>query len=261
MFIAKVQGGLGNQLFQWALVKHLSIKYNAPAYLDLSYFSHQTENTHRQFSLSKFPSIKYCSEIKVGDRPRQLQVVKDDFTFRDFIYNENFNYYFDGYWQCSKYFNESEQIIRDELRPSTQAEKRFMEVTVGKSKVVSLHIRRTDYLNYIHIHPLLPISYYEEALSLLPSYDCLMVFSDDIDWCKKNLSFNNMTFVEGQDEIEDLWMMSLCKYNVIANSSFSWWAAWLNSNAERKVVAPKLWFGPACGLSSDNIIPDDWLKV
>jgi hypothetical protein len=87
------------------------------------------------------------------------------------------------------------------------------------------------------------------------------VFSDDINWCKQNLSFPKMQFVEGQDNIEDLWFMSLCSNNIIANSSFSWWGAWLNNNPEKKVIAPKNWFGQYANINSSDIVPETWILL
>ena len=124
---------------------------------------------------------------------------------------------------------------------------------------VSLHVRRTDYVNLQNYHPIAAIQYYKDALDLI-EHDKVVVFSDDINWCKKNFKFNNMVFIEGNSNIEDLYLMSMCNNNVIANSSFSWWAAWLNKNEYKKIVAPKVWFGPAAP-SDKDIIPDTWIKI
>ena len=103
--------------------------------------------------------------------------------------------------------------------------------------------------------------YYKNALDIIGGYENLYVFSDDINWCKTNLKFKNMVFVEGNDDVEDLWLMSLCDHNIIANSSFSWWGAWLNINPNKKVISPKRWFGEQTNLSSDDIIPVSWTKI
>ena len=85
-----------------------------------------------------------------------------------------------------------------------------------------------------------------------------MVFSDDLDWCKETFLGNRFTFISGNRDYQDLFLMSMCKNNIIANSSFSWWGAWLNTNLNKKVIAPKKWFGPQLSLSSDDIYPNTW---
>jgi hypothetical protein len=261
MLIAKLEGGLGNQLFQWARVRHLSLKHNAPAFLDLSYFELPRESTPRNFSLDKFPFINYHTEIKLAGPSKPLETIADDFIFKEFNYQDNLNYYFDGYWQNEKYFKGSSDIIRRELAAPDEVVFRWKEIIGSCRQPVSLHVRRTDYLQFAHIHPPLPVNYYENALGLVSGYDSIIVFSDDIDWCKNNLPFSDMIFAEGQSDVEDLWMMSFCKHNIIANSSFSWWGAWLNSNANKTVIAPKAWFGPSSVLSAAEIVPTSWLTI
>jgi hypothetical protein len=100
-------------------------------------------------------------------------------------------------------------------------------------------------------------SSYKDALDIIGYYDKLYILSDDIDWCKENLKFDNMVFVQNDSDVEDLWTMSLCKHNIIANSSFSWWGAWLNSNPDKIVVAPSKWFGTNLNLPIDDLLPKD----
>jgi Glycosyl transferase family 11 len=105
------------------------------------------------------------------------------------------------------------------------------------------------------------IKYYEDAIDIIGDYEYLLVFSDDIKWCRENLKFNNMIFMETLTDIEDMWIMSLCKNNIIVNSSFSWWGAWLNKNKNKKVIAPSNWFGPRANINSSDIIPEKWIKI
>ena len=124
-----------------------------------------------------------------------------------------------------------------------------------------MHIRRTDYVTSNGYHPVQSIEYYKNALDIIGGYESLYVFSDDINWCKSNLRFKDMTFVQNSEDIDDLWMMSLCKNNIIANSSFSWWGAWLNDNPNKKIISPKMWFGEQTNLNSDDISPISWVKI
>lgn len=152
----------------------------------------------------------------------------------------------DYYVQDEKYFKRYENEIRamfsSDIYPIDQ---------------VSIHVRRGDYVNHPFYVDLTKTSYYEDAMDLFPDAEFL-VFSDDIEWCKEQPIFQGCEFSEGKSEVDDLNLMASCKHNIIANSSFSWWAAWLNPNPNKKVVAPKAWH-------PDGIIrtvcPKEWTKV
>ena len=134
--------------------------------------------------------------------------------------------------------------------------------SLGCEKVISLHIRRTDHLTKPTYHPVLPLTYYEEALSKFPTvYDScdvpVLVFSDDPQWCNEQEFFSGDRFLisEGGDNITDMCLMSLCQYQIMANSTFSWWGAWLSNS--KHVIGPKLWFGPD-GEDPRDIYVDRW---
>jgi hypothetical protein len=118
----------------------------------------------------------------------------------------------------------------------------------------SLHVRRGDYLKYPNIHPTCDVSYYEKSISLVDSEN-ILIFSDDINWCKNNLLIKNKNifFIEGNQDYIDLWLMSLCKNNIMANSTFSWWGAWLNKNKNKLVIGPKKWFGESLHHNTDDL--------
>jgi len=127
---------------------------------------------------------------------------------------------------------------------------------------VSIHVRRGDYTNLQHIHPLQSIEYYENAYNIIDDKSInVLVFSDDIEWCKNNIKFENITYIEGETNIVDMYIMSLCTHNIIANSSFSWWGAWLNNNKNKKVIAPINWFGSQSNLYTGDIIPKKWIII
>lgn len=258
MIITKLQGGLANQLFQWAFGKSLSEKYNRPLYLDLNFYNNQVGVTKREFSLNKFPNLKYNADIPNINSP--VIRLSDDFIFREYNILDNYTYYLDGYWQSEKYFKNIESTIRQELSPDDVTKERLSKF-IGDGNSVSMHIRRTDYVTSNGFHPVQTISYYEKALDIIREYDSLFVFSDDIEWCKSNLKFNNIVFVEGFSDVEDMWLQSMCKNNIIANSSFSWWGAWLNTNKDKKIIAPTNWFGNQANLNTSDIIPNDWIRI
>lgn len=263
MIISKLQGGLGNQLFQWSYGKFMSIEYNTPLLLDTNSYSNQT---NRGFSLDKFPFLKYSiltnSSIRENSENKtHLKMMSDNFLFYKINYEENCHYYLDGYWQSEKYFSNISDLIKRELRPSDDIISKIKSIKNLDSKSISLHIRRTDYVTSNGYHPLQSIDYYQNAIDIIGEYDYIFIFSDDIKWCKENFSFKNMIFIEGFDDVEDLWIMSMCKNNIIANSSFSWWGAWLNDNKNKKVIAPKKWFGDNVNLNTSDIIPETWITI
>ena len=224
--------------------------------VDLNYFDNQGTNTTRNFELRSFPNIKLNQNLT----PKKTIVrVNDNFIFKSINYNEEYDYYLDGFWQCERYFQDAQLKIREELTPSKEKLLEFRQIISTNS--VSLHIRRSDYLTSNGFHPVQTLEYYKNAINKIGKYENLYVFSDDIYWCKNNLEFKNMVFVEGKTNIEDLWLMSLCDHNIIANSSFSWWGAWLNNNPNKMVIAPKLWFGQHVNINSGDIVPDEWIKL
>lgn len=262
MIITKLQGGLANQLFQWAYGESLSLKYNTPLYIDNSfYMGHQFGNVKRDFSLSKFPNLDYTimpNERNISLWSNEKEKVRitnltDDFNFKELNYDETSHYYLNGYWQSEKYFVEFGDRIKEKLKPN-------IDINI-ENESISLHIRRTDYVTSNGYHPVQSIDFYKNAIDIIGDYNKLYIFSDDIKWCKENLRFDNMVFVEGNEDVVDLWSMSLCDNNVIANSSFSWWGAWLNNNKDKKVIAPSNWFGEKANLNESDIIPENWIKI
>ena len=152
-----------------------------------------------------------------------------------------------GYYQTHKYFEHIEDEIREDFTFDPQlvkACKEFLEYTYVYRDVIALHIRRGDYVSNPN-HPSQPILYYQRALEMLPDLD-VIVFSDDAEWCKQQEIFSSDRFSisEGNTTDADLCLMSMCQYHIIANSSFSWWGAWLAKS--KKVIAPKNWFGGDC---------------
>ena len=258
MIITKIQGGLGNQMFQYAYGKHLATKYNKKLYCDINFYQYQSL---RSFSLQDFENIDLdisVDKIKV-DYP--IYKIDDDFNYKEIPQPNNCGYYLDGYWQSEKYFKESESVIRKQFKPNKNLFEKILETPGLDTKTVSMHIRRTDYVTSNGYHPVQSLDYYQNAIDLIGDYDNLYIFSDDINWCKENLKFNNMIFREGNSDIEDLFLMSMCANNIIANSTFSWWAAWLNEHPDKRVISPSKWLGEQTNLNTNDIIPLDWIKI
>lgn len=261
MIISKLQGGLGNQIFQWAFGRSISNINNVPFYLDTNFYKSDLPGvTKRSFSLNKFPKLKFSLFENAKNNGKKFMRFGEPQSFMSLDYNREYNYYLDGYFQNQKYFLDSFDLIREELSPTEDILQKLLDIDGIRSDSVSIHIRRTDYLTSGGFHPVQSIDYYKNAIDLIGDYDNIFIFSDDINWCKKNLRFKNMKFVEGNDEVIDIWIMSKCKNNVIANSSFSWWGAWLNTNENKKIIAPKIWFGQQVS-ENNNIIPQDWIVI
>jgi hypothetical protein len=163
----------------------------------------------------------------------------------------------DGYFQSENYFSDYANEVRDFLTP--KCDKKF---PFSNEITCSIHVRRGDYVQLQNFMPLVKMDYYDYCIAFT-SFENIkfIVFSDDIGWCKENFH-GDFVFVEGNTDIEDLCWMSQCTHNIIANSSFSWWAAWLNKNPNKAVYAPSVWVGPGHGgLDTKDLIPTKWLKI
>jgi hypothetical protein len=234
-----LQGGLGNQLFQISAAYSLSIDNN-----DECCFDFESCNTPLQGNTSE----NYKNNI--------LKKVYDSKINPKFVYNEpNFSYnkifykpdtLLVGYYQSEKYFKHNENKIRELFEcDEIIKEKIFKKYPIlSNENTCSIHVRRGDYIKFSDHHVVQSLDYYMEAVTHFDDDTNFLIFSDDINWCKENFNFiNNKIFCENNEDYEDLYIMSFCGNNIMANSSFSWWASWLNSNPNKKVIAPKNWFG------------------
>jgi len=290
MVIVKLQGGLGNQMFQYAAARGIA-GHNKAIYLDLETLrKHHMDTPHftaRSYELGIFSGMSARAvrptlvDFLTSNRllPRIVRVF---FKFHYIRQRENefvqvpvnrpgTVVYMDGYFQSEKYFKIIEAELLKEFRfPVLHAKNRLIEEKIRSSKnAVSLHVRRGDYLksDVIHnIHGVLPATYYTEALDKLRerhgSFE-VFVFSDDIPWCKANIMCNgeSATFVSGNNGAEswmDMALMSACRHHIIANSSFSWWGAWL-SPERGDVLAPDRWFNPVnVNFDIRDFVPHHW---
>ena len=251
-------GRFGNQMFQYAATRGIAAwkgyEWCIPDGPKTDEEFHDEENQHKLFMAFKLPNVKV---VNMHPAPYKQEA---SFTFDEDLFNnceDNVNLY--GYFQSEKWFSHIENSIRKdfEWRDDVNAMclQMFDDITGGQA--ISLHIRRTDHLIKPTYHPVLPLSYYEEALSKFPSDIPVLVFSDDPLWCHDEAFFSGDRFLisDSGDNITDMCLMSMCQYQIMANSTYSWWGAWL-SNSEN-VVAPKLWFGPD-GQDPKDIYVDRW---
>jgi hypothetical protein len=171
-----------------------------------------------------------------------------------------------GYFQTEKYFEHCSDLILGYFQfdkdIKKQAENNFPYFS-SKVEYISIHLRRGDYAGLQQFHPVMDADYYFDAMTEFMDRDyCFLIFSDDIGYAKELFGGQeNIVYVEGNDPAVDMCMMTMCDHNVIANSSFSWWGAWLNDNTNKRVVAPKRWFGPAYKHvhNTKDLYPQSWI--
>lgn len=169
----------------------------------------------------------------------------------------------DGYFQSEKYFKEFAAPLRAlfQLPERARADLYARYEDILQDDPVAIHVRRGDYLNLQHIHPPCGAHYFTKAMKHFPKGTKFLVFSDDIEWCKTFFKRDNFFFVDGNTDYEDLTLFSTCRNHIISNSTFGWWGAWLSSNEDKKVIAPKAWFGPDVGHNTKDLIPEEWITI
>lgn len=286
MKIVRFIGGLGNQMFQCALLLALKERFHDESILaDVSYFKtyslHNGLEIERVFGLKLdkaafYDILKFTWPVYNFKLSRAIEIF---FPHRATECFENSNWdfaqevrsaggkYFAGYWQNEWYFREfSETIRRYYAFPEFETEQnRLLAEKLRLGNYVSVHVRRGDYLNHKLYKNTCGTTYYNKAISYMKNMvdiDGFVVFSNDINWCRNNLSIaDDCIFVDwnkGLESYRDMQLMTLCKHNIIANSSFSWWGAWLNEHPQKKVIAPQVWINA----NKTNLPPcEDWLKL
>lgn len=285
-FVIKLNGGLGNQMFQWALARMIAETTGMVPYLDMSYFKNRYA---RPYQLDIF---KVEPKFVEGQWDKfKLDVI---WSFRAFLHWEktfeytlfsekqfNFdrgiqkikpNTYILGFFQSEKYFKNVEALVRDDFEfidlASEENVKMIRQIKAGPS--ISLHIRRGDYVKkkrYQDAYATCSLDYYrrgvEHIVKSCPN-PTLFIFSDDIEWVKANLKLPYKSVYvshnKGKKSFEDMRLMSHCQHNIIANSSFSWWGAWLNKNENKIVIAPQKWFNDDKIIQTD-VIPQEWVRI
>lgn len=258
----KIKGGLGNQMFQYAYGRALELA-GKKIIFNTSFFNGDREkvDTARDFKLNNF----------------NIQT-KAEFSEKKHLFNDFKNKILvkiglkkNGFWQNEKYFKNIENDIKKEFTLKNPPDEKFQDILqkIENTTSVSIHIRRGDYIENPKTnsyHGICDLEYYSQAIDTIknqvnnPSF---FIFSDDIEWAKKNLITSYPTFwvsdLKGKD-YEELYLMSLCKHSIIANSTFSWWAAWLNKNPNKIVIAPKQWLTNKTS-NKISILPKTWTQI
>jgi hypothetical protein len=291
MIIVKIIGGLGNQMFQYAFYRFLKEKYGNVKVDITDFFSY---NLHNGYVLEDFFNLKvekanFYEILQLREENRKGVVCKikrklfgkksshiNEEGFEFSLLSKKRDLYLDGYWGSEKYFKDIKNIIHKEftVRVDPDEQNQLMINKIAECESVSIHFRRGDYINDKNASKLfnnLTMDYYNSAvikISKSIKNPFLFIFSDDPEWTQKNIKFSYPTIhvnINGTDRgYEDLRLMSLCKHNIIANSTFSWWGAWLNNNPDKIVIASKIWFKDPvknAGINFDELYPKGWIMI
>jgi hypothetical protein len=276
-------GGIGNQLFQYAAARRLAHRRTTSLCLDTGRLGDRSAaDTRRDYELNVFTLPQHRVISSASDHRLGLLLQRFNPFSRAQVYREAAqrfdprvlelpdNTCLDGYWQSERYFSDAAGVIRSDLafrRPPEGENARLLD-EIRSGTAISLHVRRGDYVNNPttkSFHGICSIEYYKDAMSWMHervSGARLYVFSDDPEWCRKELPLpagsEIVSHNQGSRAWEDLRLMSSCRHHIIANSSFSWWGAWLNPAADKHVIAPRSWFAAT---DAPDLIPEGWTRL
>ncbi len=259
MVYIDLNGRLGNNLFQIATAASLAKLNNSDfVAVCLDRYSYWSLPKHiEQFKNTIFKNVK----IIYTEPDNYIEYNEKGYTYSKIEYQNNI--YLKGWFQSEKYFD-NETVL--EIFKIPEDIKDYIMKKYGyifdSGPINSIHVRRGDYTKVPHEFITCSISYYQRAIKLLGKDQRYLVVSDDIDWCKENFKGDNFIFIENEEALTDLYLQSLCTNNIISNSTFSWWGAWLNPNKDKKVICPKKWFGIKFRKNNiKDLIPESWIKL
>jgi hypothetical protein len=293
MIIVKLYGGLGNQMFQYATAKRLAHQNNSELKLDISHYDNLVLPNglpYRSFDLPIFnikESIATTDEINLfKNNPNSFfkkiqRKIRNKIIPYTSIYEPHFhffsellyikgNIYIDGYWQSEKYFKDIEDVIRKnfELEVTLTAEGLELLNKIKSTNAICLNIRRQEFASNVHVDQFIGLEYIDKAIQMIlkkVDQPHFFIFSDELSWCKQHLKTNeSYTFVEehlyGEKFKDCLFFMTSCKHYIIPNSTFGWWAAWLNARPDKIVIAPDKWLKDKSKDTKD-LLPESWIRL
>ena len=277
-----MSGGLGNQLFQYAAGLALAQRHRTECILDVSAFD--VYLLHK-FSLYHFDlKVRTATRLEITKLRSRIEQPKVTFPWKkkylhfreaQFHYDSRFEHlpddcYLDGYWQSERYFAPVTNLLTERLKPLTALSSEDLSILgkISEQPSASVHVRRADYVSDSttnSVHGTCTEDYYRKAFEYMhdeKGVRSFFVFSDDPTWVRENVKgpgrFEYVVHNDASRNFADLWIMSRCSHNIIANSTFSWWAAWLNRNPSKAVIAPRHWFRPRTSFDCDDLIPPSW---
>lgn len=296
MQIVKIMGGLGNQMFQYAFAKAYSLINHCDVLIDLSHFEKIKNlpegpvalrgyvldnyninlvyaNEEQTLSLTRNKKILLPGFVrnlfKIPKYKNKIVYEKQNQVFDKSLLKKRKDVYFEGYFQTEKYFKDyRKELLKDfSLKTKLNDLNKQMLEQIKSANSVSIHVRHGDYLNLQNVYKICSLDYYQKAID----YICqntenphFYIFSDDIEWVQENFKLQfpfTIVDINSSDEgYFDLELMKHCKHNIIANSSFSWWAGWLNENPNKIIMSPKIWFVKEDEKCIDRI-PQEWVLI
>lgn len=292
MIIVNLIGGLGNQMFQYATGRALALRLGDTLRVDISGFEgyglHQGYELARVFSCNPLVAREQDVRDLLGWRSSRIArkilmrpslaifhgpslVVEPHFNYWPGIRGVSRNAYLLGYWQTERYFSEAAETIRTDFafREPLSAKNKELTERISQTIAISLHVRRGDYVSDPKAnaaHGLCSLDYYRAAVRHIAEHidrPEFFIFSDDIGWVKENLKIDfpcwHVDHNLGAESYNDMRLMSLCRHHIIANSSFSWWGAWLNPSPNKTVIAPKRWFSRET--NAEDIFSFGWVLL
>jgi hypothetical protein len=263
MIYCKLKGGLGNLLFQVAGGLSIAEQNNT----NVSFYNLHEQLNYLNFDSHYNPRLKHANEYSflfenlITSPPSTFKKV--DYPFNYCTKQLPSDVIIEGFFQSEKYFsNIREKLLEQFKEPSfiqSLVDEKYPQLS---KRTTSVHVRRGDYLKNPNYHPIQPLEYYNKAMEMVKDKtDYFLIFSDDIEWCKNNLIGDNFIYIDDEKDYIELFLMARCNNNIIANSSFSWWGAWLNKNENKIVIAPNLWFGQMISENISDLIPETWIKI
>jgi hypothetical protein len=255
----KLAGGLGNWMFQISACYHVNKIMDKEVIIDTS----DIATIHTELSEYKNNIFKKVKFIDSFQKDYEINAEHLPMEYLE-IPSKPGNLKMHGYFQNENYVNHIREKILNlfEIDNVTLSYLKKKYPFIESDDTCSIHVRRGNYIERQNVHFVQPIEYYIESISYFDlESKHFIIFSDDIEWCKDKFSYlPNKTFIEGNKDYEDLYLMSLCKNNIIANSSFSWWGAWLNKNENKKVIYPSIWFNPMF-MRPQHTGSKNWIKI
>jgi hypothetical protein len=282
--VVSISGGLGNQMFQYAAGRALALRNHVPLRLDTRAVE---ADPQRSYALSGFNiAAERVPAVQVASLPRRVHrrlrwlprlpgrmayVAEKSFGFDPAIISTRAPAYLDGHWQSEAYFADAKPQMRVDfsLGAPFTSDRQEIAAAITGTTAVSVHVRRGDYVSNNRTnayHGTCDPHWYRQAMDMMEGWidPIYFVFSDDPAWARENLVMRRPAhFVQPSDDgrdFEDIHLMALCRHHIVANSSFSWWGAWLNPRDDKRVVAPTQWFRQP-GIDTSNLLPANWVRL
>lgn len=253
------RGGIGNVMFKLAAVVSTALNNKINYILPKNFIRPGIDPDYRNYESNILRNFIFQDNLEGN----WVTHTEPGFHYTPIDYTPGINLLLDGFFQSEKYFIDNKQHIIDLFKPTEEYKQQILKAYPNINEFASIHVRRGDYLNFPNHHPQMPEEYFKESVEIVGTDKTFLIFSDDLEGCKDSFDFLPYKhFFTTQSDWMDMYVMSMCGDNIICNSSFSWWAAYLNENLLKKVIAPKQWFGSEYAhYNTSDLYPTTWLKL